>query len=89
MDLSREALQTNGELFFQFRNETCFKFRNKPLLFFHRKYFPIFFLFLFLEKSNFSAFVGLEKFQPCYLRSELGSHKLLHLCMDCHEVCFK
>ena len=33
------------------------------------KYFCIFF---FLEKSDFSAFVDLvEKFQPCYLRSEL------------------
>ena len=44
----------------------------------------------FLEKSVFSALVDLEKiFSPDTLGVNLEVLKLLHLCMACHEVCFK
>ena len=43
----------------------------------------------FLEKSDFSALVDLEKnFSPDSIRVNFEVLKL-HLCMDCHEVCFK
>ena len=43
-------------------NETSFKLKNMPLPFYPRKYFIIF--YYFLEKSDFSVLVDLEKFHP-------------------------
>ena len=45
--------------------------------------------FYFFQKLDRSVFVDLENFSPDTLGVKLEVLQLLHLCMDCHEVCFK
>ena len=44
---------------------------------------------LFFQKLDLSVFVDLENFRPGSIRLNVEVLKLLHLCMDCHEDCFK
>ena len=48
------------------------------------------FISFFFQKLDLNAFVYLKKkFSPDTSGVSLEVVKLLHLCMDCHEVCFK
>ena len=49
----------------------------------------IWILFYFFNKLDLSVFVDLEKFQPWYIRSELGSTKTSSFIYGLCEVCFK
>ena len=45
---------------------------------------------LFFHKLDLSVFVDLEKnFSPGTIILNFEVLKVLHLCKDCHEVCFK
>ena len=62
--------------------------KNKPLPFFSMKYFPIFFFFL-MKKSDLVRLWTLKNFSLDTLGVNFEVLKLLHLCIDCYEVCFK
>ena len=44
---------------------------------------------LFFRKLDLIVFVDLENFSTGSIRLNFEVLKLLHLCMDCHEDCFK
>ena len=44
---------------------------------------------LFFQNLDLSVFVDLENFSPGSIRLKVEVLKLLHLCMDCYEDCFK
>ena len=45
--------------------------------------------FYFFQKLDHSLFEDLEIFSPDSVRVNFEVLKLLHLCMDCHKICFK
>ena len=59
----------------------------------HCLYFPEMFLFIFFKFFFLNLILERlwtwKNFRPDSIRVNLEVLKLLHLCMDCHEVCFK
>ena len=45
--------------------------------------------FYFFQKLDLGVLANSEKFSPDIIGVNFEVLKLLHLCMDCHEVCLK